>query len=129
MLQWPVLEAIKVIGGASGHGIERFEVLFITVWMVAAFTTAGAVAYTGIRLLSDATGWRDNALTTMVILPLMYVLCLAPENLFQVKQAAGLAGKVAVGYGALISVILYAVAILKGQRGDAGGGGPRSGTP
>ncbi|MGE5485220.1 MAG: GerAB/ArcD/ProY family transporter [Ignavibacteriales bacterium] len=122
-LQWPVLEAIKVLGGESALGIERFEALFITVWMIAAFTTVGALVYTGVRILSEITGLQHSNLLVPLIGPLVYVTGLAPENVF---SALGIASRVSVAivlYATFISLVMYVVAVATGKRGDGGGAG------
>jgi len=120
-LQWPVLEVIKVLGGESALGFERFEALFITVWMIAAFTTAGALVYTGVRIFSETTGLRHDALLVPIVGPLVYLIGLAPDNVFRAMQVASIVSALTVCWAAFISVVMCAVAAIRGRRGDAGG--------
>ncbi|NPV70908.1 MAG: GerAB/ArcD/ProY family transporter [Firmicutes bacterium] len=119
-LQWPMLEAIRIVGASPGVGFERIESLFMTVWMIAAFTSAGALGYAGIRALSDAIGWQDATLSVPVFSPVLYAISLAPSNLFSVLDASSLSGQVAIVYTVLLTITLLGVAVIRRRRGDSG---------
>ncbi len=121
-LQWPVLEAVKLLGGESGRGAERLEALFVTVWMIAAFTSASAFTYTGVRAIAEITGLQHGNLIVPVAAPLMYVVALAPANIFGALSVTSTISILTVGWAALITLVMYAVAVIRGIRGDPGAG-------
>ncbi|MCR4398255.1 MAG: spore germination protein [Firmicutes bacterium] len=103
VLQWPVLEAMKVLGGMPGEAIERYESLFVTVWMIAAFTSAGALVYAGTGVFSDLTG-TDRRLLTPIVTPLLYTLVLAPNNVFSAVSLASVAGAASLGWATVVAI-------------------------
>ncbi|MBX6350267.1 MAG: endospore germination permease [Clostridia bacterium] len=93
-LLWPTLEMAKA-ATVPGGIIERFDALFLTVWVTAVFTSLYSTYFVSATGLAQALGLREHKPFALLLLPVVYLLALLPgdiqtlyQTIFRVAEAS-----------------------------------------
>ncbi|GAB6099678.1 GerAB/ArcD/ProY family transporter [Halanaerocella petrolearia] len=115
-LVWPTFELIK-----STHFFsllfERLEVAFITIWVIAIFTTASNLLY-GLSIgAAQILNLDDNRTLIAPLLPILYLVALAPRNTYELFNLIDIMSLIGIVLTTIIPLILLILSIIRGQRG------------
>lgn len=112
-LLFPTMSVIQTIGLPNVF-LERLGALFMSFWIVAAFTTVTTNFYLAAGALQQWLGLGSHRLLLLLILPIIFVLSLLPANIAQVFTWAQWLSILFVAIGVVIPIILLVTAILRG---------------
>ncbi len=80
---WPGITIIKSID-IPGTFIERWEGIIMAIWVLFFFTTFTNLYYFSADVLKDMLHIKDIKISALLIIPLIYVIALYPENIAEV---------------------------------------------
>lgn len=120
-LMMPTLELTKATN-ITFLILERLDALFIAVWVVAIFTTAGNLFYTACFSIAQILPVRKEDVTRRWVavgfVPVAFWSALIPENIFEVSEWTDYIGYVgAVAY--VLIILLYVLAVVRGKGKEA----------
>ncbi|GGF82043.1 germination protein GerLB [Paenibacillus albidus] len=116
LLLYPTLETARSI--SIGEGVlERFDAIFIIVWVISIFTTIFTNYYLAAYALREATRFRDQRLLASFLLPFIFTASLLPKNVFQSYCLASVTAIVGLILLTLYPLLLWLTAILRNQGG------------
>ncbi|KWX80160.1 hypothetical protein AMQ84_04590 [Paenibacillus riograndensis] len=105
LLIYPTLETARSAVVGDGF-LERLDALFIVIWVISVFTTIYTTYYIAAYLLQNLLAFRDQRMTSSVLLPLVFAIAMLPKNVFETYTWTLLLGKMSmvlmVGYPALL---------------------------
>ncbi|RFU66695.1 GerAB/ArcD/ProY family transporter [Peribacillus glennii] len=115
-LLWPTLELARTTT-LPGDLLQRMDVVFLTVWVTAVFTTLLS-GYTFIcHALSGLFRLRDHKIFSFSLLPIIFVLSMLPGNLLQMYKVIEFVGR----FGLIVTIgypcILLAIDLIRNKRG------------
>jgi len=116
-LTWPTLELVKVTP-FPGLIFERIEVIFISFWVVAIFTTSGNLLYSSVIGFSQIFKIEEHKTLTFPLLPIVFFIAIYPDNIFQVFDYADLLSKAGAALICFISILYYLIAVIWDKKGD-----------
>ncbi|MCT4621613.1 MAG: spore germination protein [Marinisporobacter sp.] len=111
ILTWPTASLAMEIDIPGGF-LERFEVIFIFLWVLAIYTTFVATYYfasLGLRQLFK----KDNHLFIYGLLPIIYIVAIIPPNTNVTFQMGDVISYMGVLVGGLIPISLLGVAFIR----------------
>ncbi|HEU5139739.1 MAG TPA: GerAB/ArcD/ProY family transporter [Bacillales bacterium] len=112
-LTWPTLTLAKAIE-FKGSFFERFESLFLVIWIAAIFTTFVSGHYYG--SLGIAQVLKKNPYWVYFFtLPIMYMIAMYPEGLNQVFMVGDYLGYSFLFVAGVVPVVLFGVAVIRGK--------------
>lgn len=110
-LVWPTLEVVKVIEIPGGF-VERLESIFITIWVMAIFTTISINHFLSSMVLGQL--FRKNQRWFFYsILPVAYIIALYPPGVIEVFDIGTFASYFGLLLSTGIPIILLLVARLR----------------
>lgn len=116
-LLWPFLELAKTTA-LPANVLERLDALFLSVWVIAVFTTLLSSYYIAVHCLSELLHLKDHRLLTYALVPLIFILAMLPDSVIQLYEIIAITGRlgllITIGYPAL----LLAVSMLRRLRED-----------
>lgn len=124
---WPTFEVVKNTE-VPGLVLERLDVLFVSVWLVAVFTTIGTYYYFGVQGLARLLGFKEHKILVLPLLPLIYRLGMEPGDLGAVFRALRWSGMGGVVLFVLFPFLVAGVTLIK-ERGDQSQAQKRRGGP
>ena len=77
---WPTLDLFDTVE-IPGLFIENVQVLVMSTWVIAVFTTIAPLYLAGVIAAKSITGFRDQASLAAPFLPFIYFVSLVPKNL------------------------------------------------
>lgn len=84
-LVWPTLDLFDTIE-LPGLFVENVQVVVMSAWVVAVFTTIAPLYLAGVTTAGSITGFRDQAGLAAPFLPFIYFASLIPQNLAHVYE-------------------------------------------
>jgi len=119
-MQWPTLELIKT-ADSPGLFFERSDALFVSVWLIAVFTTVAAFYYSSARALATVVGLRSQAKLALPLVPLLFYLAVLPRNTVEMMHYLRVITRIGSLLILTVPLFLLAVAVLrrKGGKTDA----------
>jgi spore germination protein len=117
-LTWPLAELVSAIILPEAS-LEDFSIFFVVIWLLSIFTTCAAASYIGGLGISQ-TFSLDFKTTIYVLLPIIYVLSVLPEDLVDVFAAGDIIGMLWPAVGIAIPVVLLIVSSIRGKRRKVG---------
>ncbi|MEK5162994.1 endospore germination permease [Paenibacillus sp. FSL R5-0527] len=116
LLLYPTLEVARSIE-LSGQVIERFDAIFIIMWVINIYSTLYSGYYISAYSLSELLRMQDQRSTSTLLIPVFFAIAMLPENLFQlydISRIADWSGYIFLtGYGLLLLVVSL---IRRGRR-------------
>lgn len=120
LLIYPTLESAR--SAAVGEGfLERLDAIFIVLWVISVYTTLYSTYYLASCLLQHVFAFRDQRMSSTLILPLTFIVASLPANVFKTytwSLALGLASMIIL---AVYLCLLWSMYLLRrpGKRGAA----------
>ena len=103
-----------------GSFAERFDIFFMVLWILAAFTTLESYCYLSAFSLTRLIGLRNYKPFIFLLLPVIYMIAILPQNIYQIEMllsVIGLLGSFIVF--AAIPMFFISLARKKGERKNA----------
>ncbi len=116
-LTWPTLELIKVTP-FPGLILERLEVVFISFWVVAIFTTSGNLLYISILGFSQVLQIEEHKTLIFPLLPLVFFLSMLPKNIYKVFDMMDILSKLGGLLVCSIPITYYLISVIWDKKGD-----------
>ncbi|HOJ09570.1 MAG TPA: endospore germination permease, partial [Clostridiales bacterium] len=110
-LAWPTIALVNSIEYPGGF-VENFQVFFLIVWIFAIYTTFVSSHYIACLGLGQISNKAFNSFVYALI-PIIYIVALAPQNLEEVFQLGDYIGYFGVFMGGIVPVILLFIAIIR----------------
>lgn len=116
LLSYPTLEAARSI--AIGGGLlERFDALFIIVWVISIFTTIFTNYYLAAYSLQQVMRHKDHHLMSSFFLPFIFIFSLLPRNIYQVYDFASFISIFGLIFLTLYPLLLWLVSLIRHKGG------------
>ena len=112
-LLYPTLELAKVVEFPGGI-LERLESLFFTVWVMTIFNTTAMSMDIAVYCLQFLIPKVKRITCILIILPLIYISSMLPQNLLQLQQAGEYLGYSGIVVAIIIPSILFILTKVKG---------------
>jgi spore germination protein (amino acid permease) len=80
LLLWPTISMIKTLN-IPGTFIERWEGLVMALWILFYFTTFVNTYFFSSEIVKNVLKLKDIKLSSLLIMPIIYVIALYPENI------------------------------------------------
>ena len=113
-LNYPTITLAETIT-FPGAFMERFDILFVILWIIAAFTTIANLYYmaslTSIRLL----GLRHYKVSIYLLSPVIYIAAILPQNTLEIRKVTMLAGYIGIAIS-FITIGLLFLSWISGKR-------------
>lgn len=107
-LIWPLMAYIKSIE-IPGEFIEQLEGIIMTIWVLFIYTTLSTVYFLSSFTLSRVMNVKEHSFFVSLLLPVIYILSLLPDNVAQLYDWLGIFSF----YGStLVSVIIPSFLLL-----------------
>ncbi|MCC3355821.1 GerAB/ArcD/ProY family transporter [Bacillus sp. REN16] len=104
-LLWPTLELARTTS-IPGNILQRLDVVFLSVWVIAVFTTLLSSYMFTVHSISQMVGLRDHKMLSFFILPIVFVIAMIPQNILQLYDVIQIFGRlgliITIGYPALL---------------------------
>ncbi|MFJ8259210.1 endospore germination permease [Peribacillus asahii] len=114
-LFWPTLELARTTS-LPGNILQRLDVIFLSVWVTAVFTTIFASYYLTIYSIKQFVRLQDHKMLSYFILPFVYVLAMLPEDIFQMYKIIEYIGRIGLSLTVLYPMFLLILDVLKSKR-------------
>ncbi|GAB6137131.1 GerAB/ArcD/ProY family transporter [Halanaerobaculum tunisiense] len=115
-LMWPTFELIKSTQFFDLL-FERLEVAFITIWVVAIFTTGSNLLFGAVIGGAKTLNLDDHRTLILPLLPLLYLVALIPRNAYELFNLIDLMSIIGLFLTSILPLTLLILAIIRGQRG------------
>lgn len=116
LLNWPTLELAKTTM-LPGEVLERLDAIFISVWVIAVFTSIYSTFYITIEAVRQVFGLHDSRLLSFPFAAAIFLIAMLPANIMQLYGLIMMAGQ----YGLLLTfgypLVLWMVAVVRRVRG------------
>lgn len=116
LLAYPTLETARSISIGAGL-LERFDALFITVWVISIFTTIFTNYYLAAYSLQQVFRYKDHRLVSSFSLPLIFVFSLLPRNIYQVYTFSSVTAIIGLIFLTLYPLLLWLIALIRQKGG------------
>ncbi|WP_134699396.1 GerAB/ArcD/ProY family transporter [Ammoniphilus sp. YIM 78166] len=110
-LTWPMMSVAKAIELPGGF-FERFEALFVVLWVMAMYTSFVPFHYTACLGLGQFFK-KDHHIFALGLLPLIYMVALYPENLNSVFKLGEYLGYSYLLLGAVMPLYFWMIAKIR----------------
>lgn len=121
LLIYPTLEMAR--SAAFGEGfLERLDAIFIIIWVISVYTTVYTTYYISAYLLQNLFAFRDQRMTSSMLLPLMFIISLMPSNVFESYRWSlqlGEAGMILMFGYPLLLWLIYLIRRLTGKEASS----------
>ncbi|RID83696.1 amino acid permease [Peribacillus asahii] len=114
-LFWPTLELARTTS-LPGNILQRLDIVFLSVWVTAVFTTIFASYYLTIYSIKQFFRLQDHKMLSYFILPFVYILAMLPEDIFQMYEIIRYVGRIGLSITILYPLFLLILDVLKSKR-------------
>jgi spore germination protein len=111
---WPTITLIRSYE-ITGLIFERFDSLFLVVWIMQMFASFNISHYVASLGLAKTTH-KDRKLFVYVTLPLIYVIAMIPKNVDDVFHLGDFVGNIALLLIGVLPFILLVISKMKGKK-------------
>lgn len=99
---------------------ERFDIFFVILWILAAFTTIANFFYMSSLATVRLLGLRNYQPIIYLLTPVVYILAILPQNLLEIRIVIALVGYFGLGISAFaIGLLILALILGKTERENA----------
>ncbi|MEK4508466.1 GerAB/ArcD/ProY family transporter [Paenibacillus sp. FSL K6-2524] len=116
LLFYPTLETARSISIGSGL-LERFDAIFIIVWVVSVFTSLFTNYYLTAYSFREITRFKDHRLISNFLLPFIFVVSLLPRDVYQVNNIASTTAHIGLVLLTFYPLLLWLTAIIRKKGG------------
>lgn len=103
---WPTLELARTTA-IPGNILQRLDIIFLAVWVLAVFTTLFSSYYFTIHSIKELVQLKDHKMLSYFILPFVFFLAMLPQNVLHMYEVIQYIGRLG-----LLITILYPVLLL-----------------
>ncbi|WP_071394682.1 GerAB/ArcD/ProY family transporter [Bacillus tuaregi] len=114
-LYWPTLELARTTS-LPGNILQRLDVIFISVWVIAVFTTIFASYFLTIHSIKQLFRLQDHKMLAYFMLPFIFVLAMIPQNIVQMYEVIKMIGRAGLMVTILYPMLLFLVDVMKRKR-------------
>ncbi|MEH7382909.1 endospore germination permease [Bacillus sp. JJ1533] len=104
-LLWPTLELARTTS-VPGNILQRLDIVFLSVWVIAVFTTLLSSYMFTVHAISQLVGLRDHKMLSFSILPIVFIIAMIPQNILHLYDVIEIFGRLGliltVGYPMLL---------------------------
>jgi len=118
-LYWPTLELARTTS-LPGNILQRLDVIFISVWVIAVFTTIFASYFLTIHSVKQLFRLQDHKMLAYFMLPFIFILAMLPQNIVQLYDVIKIAGRAGLIVTILYPMLLYIIDAMKSKRRKKG---------
>lgn len=118
-LYWPTLELARTTS-LPGNVLQRLDVVFISVWVIAVFTTIYASYYLTIHSIKQFFRLQDHKMLAYFILPFVFILAMLPQNILQLYNIIQIIGRAGLIFTILYPMLLFSLDLIKSKRRKKG---------
>lgn len=111
-ITWSMITAVKMID-FPGAVFDRLESIFLSVWVMAAFTTSIVYTYFAVQATALIAGFREFKPVLYFIMPFIYGLALVPEHVETTSAFGSNLGKYGFILVTVVPLILLMIARLR----------------
>jgi spore germination protein len=104
---WPTLELARTTA-VPGNILQRMDIIFLAVWVLAVFTTLFSSYYFTIHSIKELFRLKDHKVLSYFILPFVFFLAMTPQNILHMYEIIQLIGRM----GLLITIMYPAFLLL-----------------
>lgn len=115
-LYWPTLELARTTS-IPGNLLQRLDVIFISVWVIAVFTTVYASYFLTIHSMKQLLRLQDHKVLGYFVLPFIFILAMLPQNILQLYKIIQLLGRAGIVMSILYPLFLYIIDMIRSKRG------------
>lgn len=112
LLFYPTLEAARSISIGVGL-LERFDALFIIMWVVSIFTSIFTNYYLAAYSLQQVLRYKDHRLISSFSFPLIFIFSLLPRDIYQVYTFASVTAIIGLIFLTLYPLLLWLIALIR----------------
>ena len=105
-LYWPTLELARTTS-LPGNILQRLDVVFISVWVIAVFTTIFASYFLTIHSIKQFFRLQDHKMLAYFMLPFIFILAMLPQNILQLYDIIQFIGRIGLIITILYPMFLY----------------------
>ncbi|MEW9668333.1 GerAB/ArcD/ProY family transporter [Ammoniphilus sp. 3BR4] len=110
-LTWPMMSVAKAIELPGGF-FERFEAFFVVLWVMAMYTSFVPFHYAACLGLGQLFK-KDHHVYAFVILPIIYIVAMYPENLNSIFKLGDYIGYLSIFLGAIMPLYFWIIAKIR----------------
>lgn len=114
-LYWPTLELARTTS-LPGNVLQRLDVIFISVWVIAVFTTVYASYFLTIHSLKQFLRLQDHKLLVYFVFPFIFILAMLPQNIVQLYTIIQSIGRAGIIMSILYPLFLYMIDVMRSKR-------------
>ncbi|QHW29738.1 endospore germination permease [Paenibacillus rhizovicinus] len=114
-IMYPAVELAKE-AQIPGEFFERFESVFFTIWVMTIFNTTCMAFDVSIHALDSVLPKVGRMKWLFIICPVIYLICMQPQNALQFSKFSEIISYTGITVGILIPILLYAYALIRGER-------------
>lgn len=115
-LYWPTLELARTTS-LPGNILQRLDVVFLSVWVIAVFTTIFASYFLTIHSIKQFFRLQDHKMLAYFMLPFIFILAMLPQNILQLYDTIQYIGRVGLIITIFYPMFLYALDMMKRKKG------------
>ncbi|SDC60279.1 spore germination protein [Terribacillus halophilus] len=115
--KWPTFALIQEYE-YEGILFERFDSLFLVVWLIQMFTTYVVCQYVAAKGISQLTRISYKK-ANYVLLAAVYIICLIPQDLNQLEKMGTIIGWTSFAFSFFIPSILLIIAVIRRLKHEA----------
>ncbi|SDI46224.1 GerAB/ArcD/ProY family transporter [Natribacillus halophilus] len=115
-LLWPTLELARSIT-IPGEFLERLDIFFLVVFVVAVFTTLYGTYMFIVYSLKQLLRLQDHKLFSYFMLPIVFVIAMLPQNTLQLYEIVQRVGTAGLCLTVLYPILLYVIARIRRKKG------------
>jgi spore germination protein len=112
-LVWPVEELSRSVGIATNF-LGRLDSVFTALWVTVAFTSILMYYYLSSLTFSRVMKFREQSLTVLPLLPIIFIVSLIPQNLPQVEEISDISALITGSYTFAVPPLLLLVSYIRG---------------
>ncbi|NUU59294.1 GerAB/ArcD/ProY family transporter [Paenibacillus agri] len=116
LLFYPTLETARSISLGAGL-LERFDAIFIIVWVISIFTTIFSNFYMAAYAFKELARFQDHRLVASFLLPFIFGSSLLPDNVFQTYDIASATAMFGLILLTFYPFLLWLTATIREKRG------------
>lgn len=114
---YPISDLVRMIE-VPGTFIERFDIIILSLWILAAFNIVTGLYFAICYILSGLLGITSLSSITYLVLPLIYLLAMFPPDIVSLQKLGELIAMLSFSMLAVAPLILI-VALIRGKGGKA----------
>jgi spore germination protein len=112
---WPTLELARTTA-VPGNILQRLDIIFLAVWVLAVFTTLFSSYYFTIHSIKELFRLKDHKMLSYFILPFVFFLAMLPQNVLHMYEIIQYIGRAGLLITILYPVLLLTIDFLKSWR-------------